>query len=117
MTSEEYARQFGWHLLESARRFGISTNGTAYRRIFSLGVSRIMFDGAEEYEVEPNVQAVEVKPLGDLVTDAEEEVTDLVAYASAISQRDPATKDLMESLTKLAIMQMDILSEVRGEEG
>ena len=117
MTSEEYARLFGRHLLGVVNENGKDTNGYAYKRLFTLGITRIMVTGADEYEVEADVQQVEVKPLGDLVTDVEEEITDLIAYCAAIAYRDPATADQMKRLTALAVEQMEIIGEVRGDEG
>lgn len=116
MTSEEYARLFGRHLLSVVQEHGHGTNDYPYKRLFTLGIQRIMFTGADEYEVEPDVQQVEVKPLGDLVIDVEEEITDLVAYCAAIAHRDPATEPLMRRLTALAVEQMQIIKEVKGEE-
>lgn len=114
MTSEEYAREFGNLLLAGARFTDADTNSEAYRRTFILGVQRIMFNGAAEYEVEPDVQGVEVKPLGDLVTDIEEEIVDLIAYAAALKMRDGATGEAMDNLAGLAISMMEIISEVKG---
>lgn len=112
MTSEEYAREFGNLLLAVAREIGVDTNSAAYRRGFTLGITRIMFNGADEYEVEPNVQQVEVKPLGDLVSDIEEEAVDLIAYATALRLRAPEHDLEARRLVACALEQMQIVSKV-----
>lgn len=114
MTSEEFARVFGRLTLRGVERSTSNTEGYGYKRLFTLGIQRIMFTGADEYEIEPNVQKVEVKPLGDLITDIEEEIVDLVAYCAALQERDPYTMTQMESIAQLAVEMMDIVGEVRG---
>lgn len=111
MTSEEYARAYGQRLLAVARATSRDTNGTAYRRAFTLGVSRIMFEGAEQYE-DNGVQSVEVKPLGELVRDIEEEAVDLIAYATALQMRAPEHAAKADDLIALAMRQMDVVAEI-----
>jgi hypothetical protein len=112
MTSEEYARHFGKILLEVSREVGVGTGEPAYRRCFTLGITRIMFQGADSYEVESNVQAVEVKPLGELVADIEEEAVDLIAYATALRLRVPEHDLEARRLVACALEQMQIVSKI-----
>jgi hypothetical protein len=80
-----------------------------------MGVQRIMFTGADEYEIAHDVQAVEVKPLGELIADMEEEAVDLMAYAAMFAEREPQSSIAAERLIALAVQQMRVLDELRGE--
>ena len=113
MTSDEYAREFGLLLLSVAREMEMSTNEAAYRQTFVAGVQRIMFNGADEYEVEPDLQNVEVKPLNELVNDIEEEAVDLIAYATALRLRCPEHDLEARRLVANALEQMRIVQKIR----
>jgi hypothetical protein len=117
MTSEEYARRVGKFMLEVARKTDTSTEEYAYRRLFSMAASRIMFEGRDEYAQRGDEkQSVETKPKAALIQDIEEEVTDLVAYASALAMRDGSIREEMQTLVFLALEMMRVTGEVRNEQ-
>lgn len=116
MTSEEYARQVGKFMLTVARDEGVSREQYAYRRLFSMTTSRIMFDGREEYsENEDTKQAIEVKPLPALIQDIEEEIADLVSYTVALSLRDGTVRNACKQLVFLGLQMMQVTGEFRAE--
>ena len=118
MTSEEYARQVGMFMLSVARDQGVSREHYAYRRLFSLAATRIMFQGKDEYaERDDTVQLVETKPLPALVQDIEEEITDLTAYAVALSHRLPEKhRDACEEIVFLAMQMMELTGKMREDD-
>jgi len=113
MTSEEYAREYGLLLLSVAREVQVETSEEAYRQMFIMGVQRIMFTGADEYEVSQDVQQVEVKPIGELVLDIEQEAVDLAAYATALRLRAPEHDLEARRLVACALDQMRIVQKIR----
>ncbi len=117
MTSEEYARQVGKFMLDVARSEGVTTDEYAYRRLFSMAASRIMFEGRNEYaERDDEMQAVETKPKAALIQDIEEEVTDLVAYSVALALRDGNVKDEIKQLVFLAMQMMEITGKIKASD-
>lgn len=111
MTSEDYARMCLRTLrsaLDSDERF----DEPGYNRLSILLITRIMGAGADEYEIDDQTQQAEVKPLPDLIRDMEEEVTDLVAYASMFAAR---THSDMRPLVSMAIMMMNMIDHIKDE--
>lgn len=115
MTSEEYARYVGKFMLGVARDFGVSREEYAYRRLFSMAATRIMFDGKDEYsEKDDTVQSVERKSSAMLVQDIEEEVTDLAAYASALAMKGDGYREECEELVFLSLQIMQVTENIRA---
>lgn len=112
MTSQDYAREVGNLMLIVAREMDVKTNDPGYRRAFSLALQRIMLTGADQYEVSEDVQQVEVKPLGELIRDIEEEAVDLIAYATALRLRAPEHDLEARRLVACALEQMQIVGKI-----
>lgn len=118
MTSEDYARLCLRTLryvvddiygLDDAERF----MGDDYKRLSIMLLTRIMGPGQDEYEVDSDTQAVETKPVGELVVDIEEEITDLVAYAVALKDRT-SINDECDALVALGLEAMAIAQRIKG---
>lgn len=113
MTSEEYATAAAGVL-----SFVVTDWSPSAMRLRRMLVDRIG-QGAGEYEVEPTVQGVEVKPLLSLVEDIREEAVDQVAYAVALWLRDPTVAGEVHNLVHLALLTMASADRIQAslEEG
>jgi len=118
LTSEDYARL----CLRTLRYvtddiYGIDDDtrfeGEDYKRLNIMLLTRIMGPGQDEYEVDAETQAVETKPVGELVVDIEEEITDLVAYAVALKDRT-GIDDECNLLVALGLEAMAITQRIKG---
>lgn len=109
MTSEEYATR-AQQLVQTAG--GDSPGATRLRVMLH---ERITGQGRAEYEVDADVQSVEVKPLDDLVRDVREELTDLAAYAAAATARvdDPDVAAASYMLAMLAVQGMNVADRLQ----
>lgn len=114
MTSEAFARLFSDRLLHVARMMGRDRNTRWYQRSFSMGVQRIMFTGADEYEIDDTTQKAEVKPLGELIADMQEEAVDLMAYATMFAHREPVSAEYADELIALSMEQMRVLNKLEN---
>lgn len=107
MTSREFARQ-----AVAALRAVVSDQWTPGSwRLRSMLVERI-WQGAGEYELDTDVQSVEVKPLPALIDDVREEAVDLVAYTVALGMRVPGIKADTDHLIDLAVQTMTALDRI-----
>lgn len=118
MTSEEYARlclRNVKYVIDDI--YGLDDDGRFmgddYKRLSIMLLNRIMGAGASEYEITGELQSVEVKPIGDLIVDIEEEITDLVAYAVALKSRT-GIADECDSLVALGLEAMAIAQRIKG---
>lgn len=113
MTSEDYARICLRRLRDSLDGEGDEKyDDPGYNRLSVMLITRIMGAGADEYEIDSDTQLVEVKPLPDLLRDMEEEVTDLVAYASVFAERANVE---MRPLISTAIKMMTMIQQIKDE--
>ena len=110
MTSSEFAQQ-----AVDALRAVVSDQWTpGSLRLRSMLVERI-WQGAGEYELEADVQSVEVKPLAALIDDVREESVDLVAYTVALGMRVPGIKADTDHLIDLAVQTMTTLDRIERQ--
>lgn len=101
MTSKEYA-----HKAVGVLTFVVNGEWSpAAIALRDMLVQRIE-DGAEEYEVEPGVQGIELKSAEELVNDIREEAVDQVAYAVALWVKFPAFSAEVYSLVSFALQSM-----------
>lgn len=83
MTAQEYAQR-----VDAVVRGLFPEMKDHERTMHEMAVTRAV-RGAQDYEVSPGVQGVEVKPLYELVHDVREEAADVINYAVALMERVP----------------------------
>ena len=113
MTSDDYAHIVAERVAavvsnmdDSWKRPAVTLQRMLRERITGLGV---------EYEVAPNVQAVEVKPVADLLADIRQEATDQVAYTVALRERFPEVSADADNLIALSVQAMGCVERMAAD--
>lgn len=99
MTAEQYAARVAATVCAT---YADEDMTTAQTHLFDMAVRRAI-GGEHEYALEPDVQAVEVKPIHDLVQDVREEAADQINYAVAIAERIPEAAPTARQIIRRAM--------------